>query len=98
MLSLPIANSPLGLGELDGANPIPLARISALSLEHDDLDAAIDALAGATVADALTLARLKKRRLQIRDEIAGLTAALMRDISVTPIAAGERQDAEAAHG
>ena len=74
MLSLPVANSPLG--DFDGsAPPIPNARISALSLEHHDLDSVIDALAGAHTRDDLMVARLKKRRLQIRDEIAGILAA-----------------------
>ena len=75
MLSVPVANNPLGLGEFDcSAPPIPDARISALSIEHDDLDSAIDALVAANTHDDLIIARLKKRRLQIRDEIAGLMA------------------------
>ena len=74
MLSVPVANGPLG--DFDGsALPIPNARISALSLEHHDLDSVIDALAGASTRDDLMVARLKKRRLQIRDEIAGILAA-----------------------
>ena len=75
MLSLPVANSPQGLGEFDcSAPPIPHARIFALSIEHDDLDSAIDALVAANTHDDLIIARLKKRKLQIRDEIAGLMA------------------------
>lgn len=75
MLSLPVANGPHGLGEFDcSARPIPNARISALSLEHDDLNSAIDALVAANTHDDLIIARLKKRRLQIRDDIAGLMA------------------------
>lgn len=78
MLSLPVANSSLGLGEFDyGTQPIPHARISALSMEHDDLGLAIDALVGANTQDELMIARLKKRRLQIQDEIAGLVGAQM---------------------
>lgn len=82
MLSLPVANSPHGPGEFDyGSPPIPDARISALNLEHDDLGFAIDALAAANTHDDLMFARLKKRRLQIRDEIAARVAARMRDAS-----------------
>ena len=74
MLSIPVANGPLG--DFGGsAAPIPNARVSALSLEHHDLDSAIDALVGAKSCDDLMVARLKKRRLQIRDEIAGILAA-----------------------
>ena len=46
------------------------ARIVALGIAHDDLNAAIDALAATGSHDDLVLARLKKRRLHIRDEIA----------------------------
>ena len=46
------------------------AKIAALGIAHDDLDAAIDALAATSTHDDLVLARLKKQRLQIRDEIA----------------------------
>jgi len=49
--------------------------MSALGIEHDDLDAAIDALIRTNASNDLIIARLKKRKLQIRDEIAGLAAA-----------------------
>ncbi|HXS05352.1 MAG TPA: YdcH family protein [Rhizomicrobium sp.] len=80
MLSLPVAHGPLGLGEFD--SPIPHARISALSLEHDDLGAAMEALTGADLQDELMIARLKKRRLQLREEIAGLVSTKMPAKSV----------------
>lgn len=105
MLSLPVADSPHGLGELDFRSySIPHARISALSIEHDDLDSAIDALVATNLHDDLAVARLKKRRLQIRDEIAGLLAAvhmhdardetgLQNDASIAvPAAASEARD------
>ena len=76
MLSLPIADNSHGFGNLDcNARPIPHDRVSALSVEGHDLDAAIDALGGADTHDELIVARLKKRRLQIRDEIASIVAA-----------------------
>ena len=82
MLSLPVANGPPGFGEFDySAQPISRARISALSMEHDDLGSAIDALIGANGHDELMIARLKKRRLQIRDEIAGIVGAQIPDAS-----------------
>ena len=86
MLSLPVADSPHGLGELDFRTySLSHARISALSIEHDDLDSAIDALVAANTHDDLTVARLKKRKLQIRDEIAGLVAASRtRDAGTLP--------------
>ena len=55
-------------------------RMDALRQEHRDLDAAIAALAGQSVPDQLQLARLKKRKLRLRDEIAILEDYLLPDI------------------
>jgi hypothetical protein len=56
------------------------ARLEALRLEHRELDAAIAGLASAPVADQLEFARLKKRKLRLRDEIALLEDQLIPDI------------------
>lgn len=56
------------------------ARLEALRLEHRELDAAIVALASAPVADQLEFARLKKRKLRLRDEIALIEDQLVPDI------------------
>jgi hypothetical protein len=56
------------------------ARLDVLKVEHRDLDAAIAALAEAGVPDQLRLARLKKRKLRLRDEIAALEDQLVPDI------------------
>lgn len=56
------------------------ARLGALRLEHRDLDAAIGALAQAPVIDQIQLARLKKRKLRLKDEIAAIEDALVPDI------------------
>jgi hypothetical protein len=56
------------------------ARLSRLSEEHRDLDAAIAALQGAPSADALQLARLKKRKLRLKDEIQLIQDLLIPDI------------------
>lgn len=45
-------------------------RRVALSLEHRDLDATITFLAQSSACDEALLARLKKRRLHLKDEIA----------------------------
>ncbi len=55
-------------------------RMDALRQEHRDLDAAIAALADQNVPDQLQLARLKKRKLRLRDEIAILEDYLLPDI------------------
>ncbi|WP_188237293.1 YdcH family protein [Sphingopyxis sp. LK2115] len=55
-------------------------RLELLRIEHRDLDAAIIALGSAAVADQLQLARLKKRKLKLRDEIAWCEDQLIPDI------------------
>lgn len=55
-------------------------RLELLRVEHRDLDAAIIALGTASVPDQLQLARLKKRKLKLRDEIAWCEDQLLPDI------------------
>ncbi|MBB6425618.1 YdcH family protein [Sphingopyxis sp. JAI128] len=55
-------------------------RLELLRVEHRDLDAAIIALGGGSVPDQLQLARLKKRKLRLRDEIAWCEDQLLPDI------------------
>lgn len=55
-------------------------RLDLLRQEHRDLDAAIAALVAAGAADQLLLARLKKRKLRLRDEIAQAEDVLIPDI------------------
>jgi hypothetical protein len=56
------------------------ARLAVLRTEHRDLDRAIDALADQSVPDQLQLARLKRRKLRLKDEIAILEGQLIPDI------------------
>lgn len=56
------------------------ARLEALTHEHRDLDAAIEALRGLSGHDQIQLARLKKRKLRLRDEIAVVQDCLIPDI------------------
>lgn len=55
-------------------------RLDTLRTEHRDLDAAIDALRANGSSDQLQLARLKKRKLRLRDEMAMLEDQLIPDI------------------
>ncbi len=55
-------------------------RLELLRVEHRDLDAAIIALGTAAIPDQLQLARLKKRKLRLRDEIAWCEDQLLPDI------------------
>jgi hypothetical protein len=56
------------------------ARLTGLKMEHRDLDAAIDALRATTAPDQLQIARLKKRKLRLKDEIALLEDWAIPDI------------------
>ncbi|MFN3592805.1 MAG: YdcH family protein [Thermaurantiacus sp.] len=56
------------------------ARLERLREEHRDLDVAIAALAGVAAPDMLQLARLKKRKLRLKDEIAAIADLLIPDI------------------
>ncbi len=55
-------------------------RLALLLQEHSDLDAAIVALASSPGHDTLTLARLKKKKLQLKDMIQKLRDQLTPDI------------------
>jgi hypothetical protein len=55
-------------------------RLEALRTEHRDLDSAIDALRERGTGDQLQIARLKKRKLLLKDEIALLEDQLIPDI------------------
>ena len=56
------------------------AQIAALREEHQDLDDAVRALEATPMPDQLRIARLKKKKLILRDEIAQLEDRLTPDI------------------
>jgi hypothetical protein len=51
-----------------------------LKIEHRDLDDAINALRGQAVVDQLQIARLKKKKLVLKDRIMQLEDQLLPDI------------------
>lgn len=55
-------------------------RLALLRSEHRDLDAAISALTEAGSTDQLQIARLKKRKLRLKDQIAIIEDTLLPDI------------------
>ena len=55
-------------------------KLEVLRREHRDLDEAIEALGQSPVSDQLTLKRLKKQKLQLKDRIAILEDQLTPDI------------------
>ena len=56
------------------------ARLKVLQLEHADLDASIEALGQMPVPDQLMIARLKRKKLTLRDEIAKIEDRILPDI------------------
>ncbi len=69
----------------EGLQPTPdqsvlIARLGTLRQEHSDLDAAIAALAAAPHFDGLMAARLKKKKLRLKDMIEELKDQLTPDI------------------
>ncbi len=55
-------------------------KLSGLRVMHRDLDDAIDALSAKANFDYLQIKRLKKQKLQIKDQIAQIESALLPDI------------------
>jgi len=63
-----------------GGNELTDSRLVRLRMEHRDLDSAIEALIALPAPDQLQLARLKKRKLRLKDEIALIEDQLIPDI------------------
>ena len=55
-------------------------RIIELQIEHRDLDEAIARLSAQAVANELSLRRVKKRKLQLKDHLTQLQMLLVPDI------------------
>jgi hypothetical protein len=65
---------------VDGSEQEKEARLAYLRLEHRDLDSAIEALRATAAPDQLQIARLKKRKLRLRDEISMIEDMVIPDI------------------
>lgn len=55
-------------------------RLAQLRVEHEDLDAAIEALEARPQPDQIRIARFKKKKLVIRDEIVRIEDQITPDI------------------
>ncbi len=55
-------------------------KLEVLREQHRDLDAAVNALEASGSTDLLQIKRLKKRKLQLKDEIRMLSARALPDI------------------
>lgn len=58
-----------------------MQRLVALQVEHRDLDAVIQSLAGGATHDELQVTRLKRRKLLLKDQIAWLERQIDPDVS-----------------
>ena len=67
--------APMGISDEEIAR-----RLAVLRTEHRDLDDSITALLASPHLDQLQLARLKRRKLRLKDEIALLEDQLIPDI------------------
>ena len=56
------------------------AQVKVLRLEHADLDASIEALSHMPIPDQLLIARLKRKKLLLRDEIVKIESRILPDI------------------
>ena len=56
------------------------AEVKLLRLEHADLEASIEALSHMPVPDQLLIARLKRKKLLLRDEIVKIESRILPDI------------------
>jgi hypothetical protein len=65
---------------IEGTDVSTASRLVRLRLEHRDLDAAIEALRASAAPDQLQIARLKKRKLRLRDEIQMIEDQIIPDI------------------
>ncbi|MFN3512193.1 MAG: YdcH family protein [Phenylobacterium sp.] len=68
------------LGPQDTDEAAIRARLNQLAQEHSDLDAAVQALALAPLPDMMVIARLKRKKLALKDEIERLKDSLLPDI------------------
>jgi hypothetical protein len=55
-------------------------RLQELESEHRDLDDVIERLSEGSINDQLQIKRLKKRKLQLKDEIIKIRSRLLPDI------------------
>lgn len=62
------------------ADPVIRSRMLELRQEHYDLDASILALEGLPLPDQLMVARLKRKKLALRDQISRLEDQILPDI------------------
>jgi hypothetical protein len=64
----------------DQSEELLQAKLAELRQDHADLDAAVQAIALSPLPDMLLIARLKRKKLALKDEIARIEDQLTPDI------------------
>lgn len=64
----------------DFSDAVLEARLADLRQDHADLDAAVQAIALSPLPDMLLIARLKRKKLTLRDQIVALQGQITPDI------------------
>ena len=66
--------------DIDSSEDALQARLAELRQDHADLDAAVQAIALSPLPDMLLIARLKRKKLAMKDEIVRIEDQLTPDI------------------
>jgi hypothetical protein len=66
--------------DIDPPEEILIARLAELRQDHADLDAAVQAISLSPLPDMLLIARLKRKKLALKDEIVRIEDQLTPDI------------------
>jgi hypothetical protein len=66
--------------EAEDSEEVLRARLAALRQDHADLDVAVHAIANSTMPDMMVIGRLKRKKLNMKDEISRLMDQLTPDI------------------
>jgi len=77
---MPDAGGPMNDDDGDLLDVRLKKQAALLRQEHADLSASIDALAAAPQPDQLLIARLKRKKLALKDEILQIEARILPDI------------------
>jgi len=66
--------------DIDTSEAVLQARLAELRQDHADLDAAVQAISLSPLPDMLLIARLKRKKLAMKDEIVRIEDQLTPDI------------------
>ncbi|WP_211226481.1 YdcH family protein [Brevundimonas aveniformis] len=77
---MPDSSGPINDDDIDQSGARLKKQVAHLRQEHADLSASIDALIVSPQPDQLLIARLKRKKLALKDEILQIEAMILPDI------------------